>query len=68
MGFVLHGTSYCSLPEVVRVDLCGGVAFASHFGFNSLSSVKTAQSSLARGLLGADQGYPEFEPGTPTMG
>ena len=36
---------------------------------NSLSSVKTAKSSLARGHMGgADWGYLELGPGTPTIG
>ena len=36
---------------------------------NSLSSVKTAKSSPARGHMGgADWGYLELGPGTPAMG
>ena len=36
---------------------------------NSLSSVKTAESSLARGHMGgADWGYLELGPATPAMG
>ena len=40
-----------------------------HVPLNSLSSVKTAKSSLARGHIGGgDWGYLELGPGTPTMG
>ena len=40
-----------------------------HVPLNSLSSVKTANSSLARGHMGGgDWGYLELGPGTPTMG
>ena len=37
---------------------------------NSLSTAKTAESSLAWGHMGgeADWGYPELGPWTPTMG
>ena len=41
----------------------------SHVPLNSLSGVKTAKSSLARGHMGgADWGYLELGPGTPAMG
>ena len=40
-----------------------------HVPLNSLSSVKTAKSSLARGHMGGGGwGYLELGPGTPTMG
>ena len=40
-----------------------------HVPLNSLSSVKTAKSSLARGHIGAaDWGYLELGPRTPAMG
>ena len=41
-----------------------------HVPLNSLSSVKTAKSSLARGHIGGggDWGYLELGPGTPAMG
>ena len=40
-----------------------------HVPLKSLSSVKTAKSSLARGHMGgADWGYLELGPGTPAMG
>ena len=45
-----------------------------HVPLNSLSSVTTAKSSLAKGHMGwgggggGDWGYLELGPGTPTMG
>ena len=40
-----------------------------HVPLNSLSRVKTAKSSPARGQMGgADWGYLELGPGTPAMG
>ena len=40
-----------------------------HVPLNSLSSVKTAKSSLPRGHMGrANWAYLELGPGTPTMG
>ena len=40
-----------------------------HVPQNSLSSVKTAKSSLPRGHMGgADRGYLELGPGTPAIG
>ena len=41
-----------------------------HVPLNSLSSGKTAKSSLARGHMGGggDWGYLELGPGTPPMG
>ena len=43
-----------------------------HVPLNSLSSVKTAKSSLPRGQMGGggggDWGYLELGPGTPAMG
>ena len=40
-----------------------------HLPLNSLPSVKTAKSSLARGHMGeADWGYLELGPETPAMG
>ena len=40
-----------------------------HVPLNSLSSMKTAKSSLARGHIGGgDWGYLELGPGTPAMG
>ena len=42
-----------------------------HVPLNSLSGMKTAKSSLARGHMGGgggDWGYLELGPGTPAMG
>ena len=40
-----------------------------HVPLNSLSALKTAKSSLARGHIGGgDSGYLELGPGTPAMG
>ena len=56
-------------------SLRGGVAEGNrisktfHVPLKSLSSMKTAKSSLVRGHIGgADWGYLELGPGTPAMG
>ena len=48
-----------------------GISKNFHVPINSLSSVKTAKSSLPRGHMGGgggDRGYLELGPGTPAMG
>ena len=65
-GYVAFSLIYACLA-LIKQPLQGDF----HVPLNSLSSAKTAKSSLARGHIGGgggDRGYLELGSGTPAMG